>query len=287
MSTIISKPLRAELLRAAVLGMSQEARDAGLQVDRRLGSGPLTMLGAPGPHRALLDRARRHGALEGDLNDASAPTRRVMVPMTGASAEQRQGWRAKGHELVDLTLPSVRRLHAMKSLLASELRHLVLVGFRGDPECEALVGGNERVTVVENADEVVRLPFSPRFGLLCQTSVASRRFATVAAALRMRHPDSDVQALDTRSPAMIRREDAMADLTRRCDAVLVLADLADLSGTTLYEVARCHGKPAARIGSPDTAIPLDLTEYRRIGLTAGVHTPDAELEALEARLRGG
>lgn len=268
-----------EICRAAVLGMSQEARDAVRTLEGRLSAGPLTLLGAPGPHRALLDRARRHGALEGHAEDEAAPTRRVVIPMDGIAPAWRRAWRASGHELVDLTLPAVKRLHAMKTLLAGEGRRIVVAGFRDDPECRALVG--DGVTVVDDADGAAGLPFAPRTGLLCQTGLGARRFATIELALRMRHPDADLVAMDTRCPALVRREKALAALAPRCDLIVVLADRADRSGQALYEAARCLGKPAILLGGPNG--PIDPGDARCIGLSAGVHTPLEELRAFEDR----
>ena len=270
-----------EICRAAVLGMSQEARDAMGELDRRLGTGPLTLLGAPGPHRALLDRARRCGALEGHVEDQAAPTRRVVIPMSGIAPEWRRTWQAAGHELVDLTLASVKRLHAMKTLLRTVGGRIAGAGYRDDPECQALAG--EGVTVVEDADGAAGLPFAPRTGLLCQTTLGERRFATIELALRMRHPDSQVVAVDTRCPALVPREKALPDLARRCELIVVLADPADRSGQALYEAARCLGVAAMRAGDPDEAVPVG--NARRIGLTAGTHTPDEQLAAFERRLR--
>jgi 4-hydroxy-3-methylbut-2-enyl diphosphate reductase len=272
-----------EICRAAVLGMSQEARDAENLLFGRPGAGPLTLLGVPGPHRALLDRARRHGALEGGTDDGAAPTRRVVIPMSGIAPERRRAWREAGHELVDLTLPAVRRLHALKALMRAQDRRIVVAGFRDDPECQALAG--EGVTVVEDADAAASLPFAPRTGLLSQTTLGARRFATIELALRLRHPDSDVAAMDTRCPSLQSRERALAAIARRCDMIVVLADPADRSGQALYEVARCLGVAAARVADPD--FPPDPGSARRIGLTAGIHTPDEEVDRLEARLREG
>ena len=275
--------LTREICRAAVLGKSQEARDAEERLFGRPGAGPFTLLGVPGPHRVLLDRARRHGALEGHVDDAGAPTRRVVVPMSGIAPERRRAWRDSGHELVDLTLPAVRRLHAMKALMRAEGRRIVVAGFRDDPECQALAGAG--VTVVEDADDAASLEFAPRTGLLCQTALGARRFATIELALRLRHPDSDVAAMDTRCPALRRREEALAPLARLCELIVVLADPADRSGQALYEAARCLGIASVRLADPDR-LP-ELGEVRRIGLSAGTHTPDDEIDRLERRLRGG
>jgi 4-hydroxy-3-methylbut-2-enyl diphosphate reductase len=268
-----------KICRAAVLGMSQEARDATSLLERRLGAGPLMLLGAPGPHRALLDRARRHGALEGNPEDATSPTTRVVIPMDGISPGQRREWKAGGYELIDLTLPAVKRLHAMKALLRSEGRRIVVAGFRDDPECQALAG--EGVTIVEDVDGVARLPFAPRTALLSQTTLGHRRFTAIEAALRRRHPDSQVVAMDTRCPALLRREKALVPLARHCELIIVLAAAADRSGQALYEAARCLGVPALRIHDP--AATPGFGDARRIGLTAGLHTPMDEVDAFARR----
>lgn len=274
---------KREICRAAVLGMSQEVRDAGGLLDRCLGGGPLTLLGSPGPHHGVLHRARLHGALEGDVEDGAAPTRRLVIPMSGIAREFRRAWRTRGHEFVDLTLPAVKRLHAMKSLLEGEGRRIVVAGFRDDPECRALAGGG--VTLVEDADAAAGLPFAPRVALLCQTTLGARRFATIELALRMRHPDSQLVTVDTRCPAVRQREQAVAALARRCELVVVLAAASDRTGQALYEAARCHGIAAVRINNPRDCPALGTT--RKIGLTAGIHTPDGEIAELEQRLCNG
>ena len=120
--------------------MSQETRDAWNQLVRRLSGGPMTLLGAPGQNRVLLDRACRAGALEGSLDDSSAPTRQVVIPLTGATPAQRKRWKDGGYELVDLTLPTIRRAHVTLNLLKTEGCRLVLVGHPGDPEGLAIAG---------------------------------------------------------------------------------------------------------------------------------------------------
>ncbi|MEM9235494.1 MAG: hypothetical protein AAGB14_01855 [Verrucomicrobiota bacterium] len=289
MPTVIpSKCFRGvEVCRAAVLGMGQEARDAWSLLLRRLGEGPLTLLGAPGPNRVLLDRARRAGALEGSLDDRSAPTRRVVIPMTGATPAQRQRWRESGHEVIDLTLPVIRRAHVMHGLLQSEGSRVVMVGHRGDPECIAITGRHHGATVVETVDEVHDLSFEPRSAVLFQTSISSQRARTIVEALRRRHRDSRVQILDTLSPAALARERALQVLPKESDLLLIVADPEDASGRALYETARWLGRPARIVASVTELETGDWRDFRRIGLTAGEFTPDEQLEAVETCLLRG
>ena len=277
----ISTPLRREVRRAAVLGMSQETRDAWSLLLRRLSGGPLTLLDAPSPNRVLLDRARRAGALEGGLDDASAPTHRVVIPITGATPSQRKHWKEGGYELIDLTLPVIRRAHVTLDLLRAAGCRLVLVGHPGDPECQAIAGDSPGVAIVESVDEALDLPFAPKTGVVFQTSVSSQRARTIVEALRSRNRDSKVQVLDTLSPAALQREQALRVLARQTELVLIIADPADPSGLALYETARWLGRPARVIQSLDHLDPSELCGIRHIGLSAGEFTTDEEIDDVE------
>lgn len=223
--------------------MSQETRDAWALLGRRFKDGPLTLLGAPGPNRVLLDRARRAGALEGALDDRAAPTSRVVIPFTGAFPAGLARWLAAGHEVLDLTLPAVRRVRTTLGLLHAEGKRLVLAGHRGDPECEAIAAGIPGVAVVENADEAAALAFAPASGLVCQTLISAHRFQAIAQALQGRHRDGRLEVIDTQSQAQKLREKALAGLAGWADLILIASDPEDPSGRALYECARRHGCP--------------------------------------------
>jgi 4-hydroxy-3-methylbut-2-enyl diphosphate reductase len=241
-------------------------------------------MGAPGPNRVLLDRARRAGALEGGLEESSAPTRRIVIPLTGAALHQRNRWKSSGYELIDLTLPVIRRVHVTMNLLRTEGCRLILVGHPGDPECLAIAGSSPGVAVIESADEAIDLPFAPRTGIVFQTSISSQRARTIVEALRSRHRDSNVQVLDTLSLFGIQREQALRNLARESDLLLIVADPADASGRALYETARWLGRPAKIIHSLDDLEPGELQDFRSIGLSAGEFTTDEEIEEIESGL---
>ncbi|MGB6223486.1 hypothetical protein [Haloferula sp.] len=282
----VSSSAKKEVRRAAVLGMSQETRDAWNLLIRRLSEGPLTLLGAPGPNRVLLDRARRAGALEGSIDDHSAPTHRVVVPLTGTSLTQQKSWKERGYQLIDLTLPAIRRARVTLNQLRLERCRLVLVGHPGDPECLAIAGGIRGVAIVESVDEAADLPFAPHTGVVFQTSIASHRARTIVESLRSRHRDSKIQVLDTLAAAAIQREHALRNLARESDLVLIVADPEDASGRALYETARWLGRPAKIVHRTEDLEMIDLKGFRQIGLSAGEFTSDEEIDSIENGLLG-
>lgn len=245
--------------------MSQEVRDAFGRLLARLQRGPVTLWGDPGPDRTLLDRARRHGALE--IADGVRPSGCVVIPMTGLTQESMD--RLKACDCLDLTLPCLRRVRAMIRLLQLEQRRVIVVGDRNDAQCGALSG--EGRMVVADVDAVMRLPFFPRFGLVAAPHLSGARWATLSTALKRRHPDSSVVILDTRDPALIEREKRLLSLAPSPDPVLIFSDAADPSGRALFEAARFAGMEARHLHELDEV--LQVLGDRRHILATGLFSP--------------
>lgn len=262
-------PLHGES--AAVLGMSQEVRDAFGRLLTRLERGPVTLAGELAPDRMLLDRARRQGALEAaeDLPCQGC----VALPLTGLPQAEEQRFREAGCEILDLTLPSIRRTRATIRMLKLESRQVVLVGDPDSAEVRTLAA--EGAVVVQDVDRAMQLPFSPRFGLVCQSHVGSERWATVASALRRRHPDSSLVMLDTRDPGFVIRERAVTRLARCSEGVAILADERDPSGRALFEAVRLCGTEALR--TADVPEALAFARQGRRALASGLFVADEVL----------
>lgn len=276
--------LRPQFRRAMALGHGAETRAALARLDSLLKRGTATVLGPLAPDPALCELYRRRGALEGSPDDARAPTRVVVVPLTGLPKAVVRRWKSSGHELLDLTLPAVRRAQTSLGLLALEHAKPLVCGFHDDAESASISGEVAGAAVLEDADEAALLPFAPKFGIVCQTLISRRRAAVVAEALRQRHPDSRMVFLDTTSPAMLERERSVEALSRWAEVILIAGEATEASVRALVEASRRLGLPVfpvADAGALDRSV---LAGASRIGLTAGEFSPDLVVEAIAARL---
>ena len=280
-----SPPLmRLQLRRAMVAGHGSETREALARLETRLKRGPLTVLGPLAPDTALCELFRRRGALEGDPLEFRAPTHTVVVPLGGLPREMRRRWKESGHELFDLTLPSVRRAQTSLNLLTLEHCKPLVAGFRDDAESISIAGEATGAAVVEDAEEAAMLPFAPTFGIVCQTRITRRHATVMAEALRLRHPDSRMVFLDTTSLAMLERERSVEALSRWAESIIVAGDAKEASVRALIETARRLGLPAKAVADAGSLEPRDFAGVGRIGLTAGEFSPDAVTDAIAARL---
>lgn len=276
--------MRFQLRRALVAGHGSETRASLARLDATLKRGTVTILGPLAPDAALCEMYRRRGALEGDSQEFRAPTRIVVVPLTGLPKETRKRWKETGHELMDLTLPSVRRAQTSLNLLTLEHCKPLVAGFRDDVESQAIAGEANGATVVEDGEEASLLPFAPKFGIVCQTRIARRQASVMAEALRQRHPDSRLVFLDTTSLAMLERERSVEALSRWAESIIVAGDAGEASVRALLETARRLGLPAKAVADAGALEPRDFAGVGRIGLTAGEFSPDSVMEAIAARL---
>lgn len=282
--------MRSQLRRAFVLGHGEEVRQALAKLETRLRRGAVTLLGHLAPDAALCEVYRRKGVLEGTADEYRAPTHTVVVPLTGLPKACIRKWKEHGHEVLDLTLPSIRRAQTSLNLLALEHCKTVLIGDRGQAEALAIAGEVAGTPVVEDAEQAALLPFAPKFGIVCQTTISKRHAQAVAEALRHRHPDSRLSFLDTTSPAMWERERSVEGLSRWAETIIVAGEGSESSVRALIESSRRLGLPAHAVADAGS---LDLRLFAgvgRIGITAGEFSPDAVVEGIAARLeteRGG
>jgi len=282
--------MRSQLRRAFVLGHGEEVRLALAKLETRLRRGAVTLLGHLAPDAALCEVYRRKGVLEGAADEYRAPTHTVVVPLTGLPKACIRKWKEHGHEVLDLTLPSIRRAQTSLNLLALEHCKTVVIGDRGQAEALAIAGEVAGTPVVEDAEQAALLPFAPKFGIVCQTTISKRHAQAVAEAIRHRHPDSRLSFLDTTSPAMWERERSVEGLSRWAETIIVAGEGSESSVRALIETSRRLGLPAHAVADAGS---LDLRQFvgvSRIGITSGEFSPDAVVEGIAARLeteRGG
>jgi 4-hydroxy-3-methylbut-2-enyl diphosphate reductase len=208
----------------------------------------------------------------------------VVVPLSGLPKACLRRWKESGHEVLDLTLPAIRRAQRALHLLAQEQARPLVCGFRDDAESAVIASEATGAAVVEDADEAALLPFAPRFGMVCQTGFSRRRAGVVAEALRQRFPDCRMVFLDTTSPAMLERERSVEALSRWAEVILIAGEAGEASVRALVETSRRLGLPAFPVADAAAFDHGLLAGATRIGLSAGEFAPDEAVDAIAARV---
>lgn len=271
---------------AGVLGMDEEAREAVGRIELLAKSRKTCVAGRFMPDAGVSARLASLGIAE-DVDEADFfKYRTIAIPYSGISARQRRDWEEAGYAMEDLTSPRVRRAQVALGLLKMEGSRPLVIGRHEDAESLAISGGHSGTEILEDTSDTARLLFAPAFGVVCQTTLSPRRVSWLVQQLRLRWRDARVTFLDTVSPAMAAREEALERLLVVCDRAVVVGEAGESSCEALVETALRRGKSAVVVATPGELDALDFRGNEKVALTAGAFATDEAIRAVAGALVG-
>ena len=104
-------------------------------------------------------------------------------------------------------------------------------------------------------------------------------------ALRARFPHLTGPRKEDICYATQNRQDAVKDLVRRCDIVLVVGSPASSNSNRLREIAEKAGIPGRLIDGPEDLQPEWFEGVRTVGVTAGASAPEILVQRVVGRLQ--
>jgi len=244
-------------------------------------------------NRFVVEGLRRRGALFVDeLADVPAGAT-VIFSAHGVSKAVRAEAAARGLRVFDATCPLVTKVHLEVARHSREGNEVVLIGHRGHPEVEGTMGqydpteGGGGIYLVERPEDVARLAVKDpaRLAFVTQTTLSIDDATRVIAALRERFPRIQGPRKDDICYATQNRQDAVKELARRCDLVLVVGSPNSSNSNRLREIAEARGAAARLIDGAGDIQAEWLQGVNWVGVTAGASAPEVLVEAVIAKLR--
>ena len=112
-----------------------------------------------------------------NLDDINSGT--VLIRSHGATDAQRQTIKDKGLDIVDATCVLVKRVQKIAKQLHEDGYKVVIIGDKGHPEVQAIVGSAPEVLVIGDENDISHLPARSKLGIICQTTQSPEHFAEV------------------------------------------------------------------------------------------------------------
>ena len=273
-----------KILKAEHLGMCFGVRDAIALAQETAQQQPLTILGDLVHNETVLTELRASG-IQFEQQPERISTRAVMITAHGTSQKTLDETRARGFQVLEATCPLVHVAHRALAKLVAQGAHPVVIGKRDHIEVLGLTGDLTEFDVVLSPEDILRLPERPSFGVVAQTTQPIERVRELVQMIRQRFPQSDVRFVDTVCQPTKQRQNAAEELAQHSDVVIVIGGAH--SNNTKELVTTC-AKHCPRFHHVQTAADLRREWFREsdtVGITAGTSTPDALIDAVEARLR--
>ena len=270
-------------------------------VDRAIGivERALELFGAPifvrhevVHNRFVVDDLRQRGAIFVEELDAVPDGATVIFSAHGVSQAVRQQAALRGLKVFDATCPLVTKVHIEVSRYARSGCEVVLIGHAGHPEVEGTMGqydtsGGGAMYLVETVADAQNLQVRKpqQLAYVTQTTLSVDDAAQIVSALRERFPAIHGPRKDDICYATQNRQDAVKELSRNCELVLVVGSRNSSNSNRLRELAEKEGTPAYLIDGPADIAAAWLVGKRKIGVSAGASAPEVLVQQVLARLQ--
>ncbi len=229
----------------------------------------------------VVDELKNRGAIFVDELDEVPDDVIVIFSAHGVSQAVRQEARRRQLKVFDATCPLVTKVHMEVSKYSSEGRECILIGHQGHPEVEGTMGQYDHskggdVYLVETVEDVASLQVENELALsyVTQTTLSMDDTALVIDALRKKFPAISGPRKDDICYATQNRQDAVKELAKACDLVLVVGSPNSSNSNRLRELAERFGAKSFLIDSEKDIQISWLKDKKSIGITAGASAPE-------------
>ncbi len=274
-----------KIIRAEEMGMCFGVRDA-LRATQTVPDPTQVTIHGELVHNPLVARklggAGFHQSSE-DTRNPAVGTPVVLITAHGVSQAERQRLTAANKALIDTTCPLVRRAHDAAQQLRTEGRHVLVIGKAGHVEVRGIVEDLDSYDVIGEVGDVTSYG-SRRLGIVCQTTMPPDVVADISTCVRRRNPLADVRVIDTVCQPTRLRQQALLDLVRRVNVVVIVGGRNSNNTRWLVHVCHEHRTPAFHVESADDLDPDWFAGVRAVGLSAGTSTLDETIDEVHRAL---
>ena len=231
-------------------------------------------------NKHVVEALRRKGAVFVE-DETEVPEDAVVVfSAHGSPPEAFRNSEQLSHTVVDATCPLVTQVHQEARRYARDGLDIVMIGHAGHQEVIGTTGqAPERIRLVETPDDVDELELDgSAVTYITQTTLSMDETADVVDRLNQRFPGLRQPKSDDICYATQNRQDAVKELARHCDLVLVVGSQTSSNSKRLVEVSRDRTVPAHLIDDAQEIDPAWFDGVDTVGLTSGASAPESLVE---------
>jgi 4-hydroxy-3-methylbut-2-en-1-yl diphosphate reductase len=211
----------------------------------------------------------------------------VIFSAHGVSRAVRREAEKRRLRVFDATCPLVTKVHMEVALHRRDNTECVLIGHAGHVEVEGTLGQSDNgMYLVETPEDVERLEVKDPSNLafVTQTTLSMDDTAQVVNALRARFPGIKGPKKEDICYATQNRQDAVKDLSRHCQLVLVVGSSNSSNANRLREVAEAYGAHGYLVDGPQDLKREWFEGVAEVGVTAGASTPEVLVQGVVEKL---
>lgn len=242
-------------------------------------------------NKHVVDGLRARGAVFveelGEVPDGAT----VIFSAHGVSKAVEDEAKRRALTVFDATCPLVTKVHMEVRRFAREGREVLLIGHHGHPEVEGTLGRFDAsfggrihlVQSVADAQQIV-VQHPEKLAFVTQTTLSVDDTADIIATLKSRFPALASPRKEDICYATQNRQDAVKELLRHCDVLIVVGSATSSNSNRLVELGRRGGVPAFLVDGAADLRREWFAGCRAVGVTAGASAPEVLVREVVARL---
>ncbi len=235
----------------------------------------------------VVEQLRRRGAIFVESIDEVPHGAVLVFSAHGVPPTVRDEAKDRSLKVIDATCPLVTKVHLEALKFAREKRTIILIGHRDHQEIVGTSGeAPDRTLVVDSVEAVDALQVDDpeHLAFLTQTTLSLYDTQEIVARLRQRFPSIRGPASDDICYATQNRQEAVEQVAKDVDLILVVGSQNSSNSNRLVEVAQRRGVNAKLIDAASDVDPAWLDGVKSVGLTAGASAPEILVEQVSQRL---
>ena len=244
-------------------------------------------------NRYVVNNLRQKGAIFVEDLAEVPDNSTVIFSAHGVSQAVREEANTRGLRVFDATCPLVTKVHLEVARYAKSDNNVILIGHAGHPEVEGTLGqyssnSGGRIYLVETIEDVAKLNIGngDKLAYVSQTTLSVDDTREIIQSLSQRFPNiTGPRHKDDICYATQSRQDAVRELSKQVDVILVIGSTNSSNSNRLRELAEKQGVPAYLI---DDANDIEIDWFdsaNAIGVTAGASAPEILVKDVMRKLQ--
>ena len=247
-------------------------------VEKTALSGKKTVTYGPIIHnRHVVDKFEKMGVRVIQRPEEADPGDCVIIRSHGVSAAVYHALEERNAEIIDATCPFVKRIHNIVAQAEADGQLPIIIGTPTHPEVEGIAGWCSRCKIFPDAESlekwVTEEQISPELPVCMVSQTTSTEFLWKKCVNFAKKQFTYLKIFDTICRATECRQNEASELSKRCQAMVVVGDLKSSNTGRLAMICREHCDKVVLV---DNASELDPNFFRGVsdvGITAGASTP--------------
>lgn len=242
-------------------------------------------------NRPVVEKLKAKGAIF--LDDISeVPMGATLIfSAHGVSQAVRQLAAERKFNLFDATCPLVTKVHMEVARYAKHNIECILIGHAGHPEVEGTMGQyhnlNAGIYLIETIEDVftLKLKNPEKCAYVTQTTLSVNDTIEIISALKTKFPKMTCPKKDDICYATTNRQDAVTQLAKLCDVMIVVGSVESSNSNRLKELAERLGCRSYLLDDAKEMQREWFNNVEIVGVTAGASAPEDLVQQVVAKLK--